>query len=74
MTNQEYKKMWVVEWSEVQKEFHIDTLSTAVEASIDDYFLKKASDWRILAIVNTNEEATRLCEKIKEKRASNGQE
>jgi hypothetical protein len=70
MTNAEYKKLWVVEWSESQKNFHVDFLYLSVENHIEEYLRKVASGWTILAVVNTSDEATQLCEKLKADRAA----
>ena len=51
---------WVVEWSNEQSSFHIATLEVTLERNIRAFSMGTASQYVILAIADTMEEAEEL--------------
>jgi len=63
---------WVVEWSEEQKEFHIDTLQSSIERNRRAYFLGRKAQYIIVSLANDIHHAGEICEQLRlEKQSSN---
>lgn len=52
---------WVVEYSALQKAYHVDQLEAAVRANRDTFLRGIATGYQILAIVETYQEAHSFC-------------
>ena len=60
--------LWVVEWSESQKSFHIDTLEKTLKRNTSAFIDKRKTDYKPLALASSQSEATKLKALFKQQR------
>lgn len=53
-------ELWVLEWSQPQKYFHVCTLQESMEINVQAFCENKQLDWILLAVVESHEEAHAL--------------
>ncbi|WP_240224556.1 hypothetical protein [Rheinheimera hassiensis] len=56
---------WVVEWSEIQQQFHVDTLETTLKRNLQAFINDRPSQYVILCIADSQDQAHELCSEIK---------
>lgn len=62
------KELYSVEWSESQKCFHVDCLSDIVNKNLQLFFSLIESDWVLIGVFNTHNEAHDFVRLLREKR------
>lgn len=59
---------WVVEWSEEQKAFHVETLSNMLFKNTQAFIEKRQIQFVCVGVAQTREEANEIIEKLKQYR------
>lgn len=57
-------ELWVLEWSQPQKVFHISTLEDAMKNNIEAFWNNRRPDWVLLAVLETHEEAHKIAKEF----------
>lgn len=65
MSKDNLKGKWVVEWSEIQQEFHVDTLEITLDRNMRAFFSDRPSQYVILCIAEDQEQAHQLCGQLR---------
>ena len=55
-------KLWTVEWSYSQKQYHVDTLERTLARNQKAFTENRSCDYIILAIADSHEEAHKICD------------
>ena len=55
-------KLWTVEWSYSQKQYHVDTLERTLARNQKAFTGNRSCDYIILAIADSHEEAHKICD------------
>lgn len=63
------QNLYVVEWSDTQQQWHIDTLATSMRANMDCFLSGHPIEFSILAVVDGPEEADRVLAALEEGRS-----
>lgn len=56
----ELNKLWVVEWSESQQSFHIDTIEKMLKRNTSAFLSERKTDYKPLAFAESQDEAIEL--------------
>lgn len=62
------EKIWVVEWSERQKRFHLNEIDKMLKRNMRSFLQKDELDWRPLAMNLNYFDAWDLCDELMEER------
>jgi hypothetical protein len=62
------EKIWVVEWSERQKRFHLNKIDKMLKSNMRSFLRKDDLDWRPLAMNLNYFHAWHLCDELMEER------
>jgi hypothetical protein len=57
------EKLWIVEWSEQQRSFHVLQVEDAVQANLECFYHSRdpdESDWRMVGLVASHSQAHAL--------------
>ena len=62
------KHEWVLEWSFNQRCFHIEPLLDAIKCNLRCYISDGATDYVLMGIFNSDDEASKAAQMLREKR------
>ena len=62
------RKEWSLEWSFNSKNFHIERLADTIKCNLSGYLNKGYCDYVLLGIFNSDEEASKAAQMLREKR------
>lgn len=65
MSSNNLQGKWVVEWSEIQQEFHIDTLEKTLERNLSAFRSDRKSQYVILCIADGQKQANQFFRQLK---------
>lgn len=65
MSSENLLGKWVVEWSQIQQNFHVDTLEKTLERNLRAFKNDRPSQYVVLCIADSMEQANELCSELK---------
>ena len=63
-------KLWTVEWSYSQKQYHVDTLERTLARNLKAFTENRACDYIVLAVADSHDEAHKICDQCDKHRVS----